>query len=129
MRAGHARGAGRRWPGVRSAWAAGAVALTAITLAAAVLAATAAPAGAEAEWCDTGSPPPNDFRLRPTGTGSRTSPPMWLRSTTNGATLLATFMATGAIDVSQVATLQGGVATGMAHAKANKSAVAPDTAL
>ncbi len=55
------------------------------------------------EWCDAGSPPPNDFRLRPTGTGSATSSLSWLKSTTGGTLDLA----------AGVNTLQGGVATGM----------------
>jgi hypothetical protein len=73
-------------------------------------------AGAEAEWCDTGSPPPNDFRLQPTGAGSATSPPAWLNSTDNGGTLLTMYAAIGQIDVSQVSQLSGGVATGMSTA-------------
>jgi hypothetical protein len=73
-------------------------------------------AGAEAEWCDTGSPPPNDFRLQPTGVQSATSSPAWLRSTDNGGALLETYAVTGSIDVSQVSQLQGGVASGMTTA-------------
>ena len=92
------------------AWAAG------LTLAAALWLGTAGAAGAEAEWCDTGSPPSNDFRLQPTGAGSAVSPPAWLRSTDDGGALLATYTATGQLDVSQVTTLQGGVATGMSTA-------------
>ena len=73
--------------------------------------------GAEAEWCDDGSPPPNDFRLQPTGTGSAVSPPYWLQSTDDEA-LLTVYLLTGVIDVSQVTTLTGGVATGMSTAVA-----------
>jgi hypothetical protein len=61
------------------------------------------------EWCDAGSPPANDFGLRPTGTGSVTSTLGWLNSTTGGV-----------IDLSLgVNTLVGGVAHGMAQATAN----------
>jgi hypothetical protein len=96
--------AGQRSRGIRVAG---------LILAAALWLAVAGAAGAEAEWCDTGSPPPNDFRLQPTGTGSASSPPAWLKSTDNGGALLATYASTGQIDVSQVSQLQGGVATGM----------------
>ena len=58
------------------------------------------------EWCDAGSPPPNDFSLRPTGTGSVTSTLGWLNSTTSGVIDLA----------AGINTLQGGVALGMAQA-------------
>jgi hypothetical protein len=85
-------------------------------LAAGLWLAAAGGAAAEAEWCDTGSPPPNVFRLQPTGTGSATSEPAWLKSTDNGDELLAAHAATGQVDVSQVTTLQGGVATGMGTA-------------
>lgn len=55
------------------------------------------------EWCDAGSPPPNDFRLRPTGSGSTTSATDWLNSTTGGE-----------LDLSLgVNTLEGGVALGL----------------
>lgn len=61
------------------------------------------------EWCDSGSPPSNDFGLRPTGAGSAGSTLGWLNSTTSGV-----------IDVAAgINTLQGGVATGMAQALAN----------
>jgi hypothetical protein len=83
--------------------------------------ATAGGVAAEAEWCDNGSPPPNDFRLQPTGTGSATSEPAWLKSTDDGGPLLATYQATGQVDVSQVGQLQGGVATGMTTAVATTS--------
>ena len=87
-------------------------------LAAGLWLAAAGRATAEAEWCDNGSPPPNDFRLQPTGTGSATSEPAWLKSTDNGGPLLAAYPATGQVDVSQVGQLQGGVATGMSTAVA-----------
>jgi hypothetical protein len=61
------------------------------------------------EWCDDGSPPPNDFRLRPTGTGSFTAPTSWLNSTTGGVLLLP----------EHINTLTGGVARGMAEALEN----------
>ena len=57
-------------------------------------------------------PPPNDIRLQPTGTGSATSEPAWLKSTDDGGPLLAAYQATGQVDVSQASQLQGGVATG-----------------
>ena len=58
------------------------------------------------EWCDAGSPPSNDFGLRPTGTGSVTSTLGWLNSTTSGT-----------IDLSLgINTLAGGVAQGMVQA-------------
>ena len=64
------------------------------------------------EWCDAGSPPSNDFGLRPTGTGSVTSTTGWLNSTTSGV-----------IDLSLgINTLQGGVAHGMAQAQENARA-------
>ena len=67
------------------------------------------------EWCDAGSPPSNDFGLRPTGTGSVTSTLGWLNSTTSGT-----------IDLSLgINTLAGGVAQGMAQA--SESARAYDT--
>lgn len=55
------------------------------------------------EWCDSGSPPPNDWRLRPTGGQSLLSPTWWLRSTTSGTLDLR----------AGINTLEGGVATGM----------------
>lgn len=55
------------------------------------------------EWCDDGSPPPNDFGFRPTGAPSATSSTAWLASTTSGTLDLA----------SGVNTLEGGVAKGM----------------
>lgn len=61
------------------------------------------------EWCDAGSPPPNDFGARPTGPGSATSTMGWLNSTTSGV-----------IDLSlDINTLEGGVAHGMAQALAH----------
>ncbi len=61
------------------------------------------------EWCDAGSPPPNDFRLRPTGEPSFSSSLSWLKSTTSGTLDLP----------AGINTLQGGVAIGMQHALAN----------
>ena len=58
------------------------------------------------EWCDDGSPPPNDFRFRPTGSGSNVSSTSWLRSTTGGTLDLR----------AGVNTLRGGVASGMQQA-------------
>lgn len=81
-----------------------AIATTAISLA--MLFALGGAASADPEWCDTGSPPPNDFRLRPTGGGSFTSSMSWLRSTTGGTLDLA----------AAINTLEGGVAKGMRNA-------------
>ena len=61
------------------------------------------------EWCDDGSPPANDFRLRPTGAGSAGSSTSWLASTTGGTLDLA----------AGVNTLVGGVAHGMTTALEN----------
>lgn len=72
-------------------------------LAAALLPAYATAALAGPEWCDDGSPPPNDWRFRPTGGPSAGSSTSWLRSTTSGTLDLAT----------GVNTLEGGVALGM----------------
>jgi hypothetical protein len=58
------------------------------------------------EWCDDGSPPANDWRLRPTGGNSLTAPTSWLASTTSGRISLAL----------GINTLTGGVAHGMASA-------------
>ncbi len=58
------------------------------------------------EWCDEGSPPPNDFRFRPTGAQSWVSSTHWLSSTTSGELDLAT----------GVNTLEGGVAKGLREA-------------
>ena len=58
------------------------------------------------EWCDDGSPPPNDFRFRPTGSGSAGSSTAWLASTSGGTLSFSPY----------VNTLTGGVAHGMAEA-------------
>jgi hypothetical protein len=61
------------------------------------------------EWCDDGSPPPNDWRFRKTGAPSDVSRKEWLRSTTGGE-----------LDLEKgVNTLQGGVAVGMWSAVAH----------
>jgi hypothetical protein len=101
-------------PRRRAGWAAAAW----LALAGGLWFGAAGGAGAEAEWCDDGSPPPNDFRLQPTGTGSAGSNSGWLKSTDNGAPLLEAYGATGQVDVSQVGQLQGGVANGMGTALA-----------
>jgi hypothetical protein len=98
--------------GRNSARVAAALALAVLTLGGSVGSAAAA------DWCDEGSPPPNDFRLQPTGGNSNEAPPMWLRSTTNGDELLQHYQATGGVDVSQMQTLSGGVASGMTQASA-----------
>jgi hypothetical protein len=66
-------------------------------------------AAAGPEWCDAGSPPPNDFLFRPTGTGSVTSTMGWLGSTTSGVINLP----------AGINTLAGGVAHGMDQALLN----------
>lgn len=77
-----------------------------VIVAIASFAAMATPALAGPEWCDDGSPVPNDFRLRPTGAGSVVAPLDWLHSTRGGT-----------IDVAAGSnTLVGGVAHGMSEA-------------
>jgi hypothetical protein len=114
---GVAAGATERRTG-RGTWRAGAAGLI---LATALWFGLAGAAGADAEWCDDGSPPPNDFRLQPTGGGSASAPPSWLRSTDNGGALLETYLSTGQVDLSQIPLLQGGVATGMGAAQTGRS--------
>lgn len=80
----------------------------ALILALGTLAMTSNVALAGPEWCDSGSPPPNDFRFRPTGTGSFTAPTSWIASTTGGT-----------LSLPLVNTLVGGVAHGMTEAIAN----------
>lgn len=63
-------------------------------------------AAAGPEWCDDGSPPPNDWRFRKTGAPSDTSAMSWLRSTTSGVLVLS----------AGINTLEGGVAKGMRQA-------------
>jgi hypothetical protein len=92
-----------------------------LILGAAVWLAVAGGVAAEAEWCDDGSPPPNDFRLQQTDSSSAGSSPAWLSSTTNGDALLATYATTGQVDVSQVGQLSGGVADGMTTAVSSTS--------
>ncbi|HYK99020.1 MAG TPA: hypothetical protein VEU77_11585 [Candidatus Acidoferrales bacterium] len=83
--------------------------LVLIPVVACILVASGSEAIAGPEWCDSGSPPPNDFRFRPTGTGSVDSSTSWRGSTTGGVIDLA----------SGVNTLSGGVAHGMAQALEN----------
>lgn len=83
--------------------------LPAVLIAMSFLALAPQPALAGPEWCDAGSPPPNDFRFRMTGAPSAGSSTSWLRSTTGGTISLAT----------GVNTLVGGVAHGMTTAIAN----------
>jgi len=80
--------------------------VVAVGLAVMLVPAYASVALAGPEWCDDGSPPPNDFRFRPTGRRARECPTSWLRSTTSGTLELA----------AGVNTLSGGVAHGMATA-------------
>ena len=58
------------------------------------------------EWCDDGSPPPNDWHFRPTGGRSEGSSTSWLRSTTEGTLVLTD-------DGPDATSLRGGVAKGM----------------
>jgi hypothetical protein len=88
---------------------------SAFVLALGILALAPGVALAGPEWCDDGSPPPNDFRFRPTGPGSAGSATDWLHSTTGGT-----------IDLSVgVNTLVGGVAHGMAEAIAHAGTTSP----
>ena len=80
--------------------------LAGLFLALALLALFPSVALAGPEWCDDGSPPPNDFRFRPTGAPSAGSSTSWLRSTTGGTINLP----------AGVNTLVGGVAHGMTTA-------------
>ena len=82
---------------------------SAVVIALALLALAPEPALAGPEWCDDGSPPPNDFRFRMTGAPSAGSSTSWLSSTTAGTISLST----------GVNTLIGGVAYGMAQAIAH----------
>lgn len=67
------------------------------------------------EWCDDGSPPPNDWRFRPTGGPSAGSSTAWLGSTTSGE-----------LDLDdEVNTLEGGVAKGMNTALENAGTKEP----
>lgn len=84
-------------------------ALATLMFAGMLMAGLAGTASADPEWCDTGSPPANDFRLRPTGGGSVDSSTSWLKSTTSGTLDLA----------NEINTLEGGVARGMRQAVAN----------
>lgn len=84
-------------------------ALATLMFAGVLMAGTGGTASADPEWCDTGSPPANDFRLRPTGGGSLYSSTSWLKSTTSGTLDLA----------NGINTLEGGVARGMRQALAN----------
>ena len=77
--------------------------ITALLLSLAILPTLGSQALADPEWCDTGSPPPNDFRFRPTGGPSAGSSTAWLGSTTSGDLYLA----------QGINTLAGGVAKGM----------------
>ncbi|HZP96525.1 MAG TPA: hypothetical protein VFC31_09350 [Candidatus Limnocylindria bacterium] len=70
------------------------------------------PALAGTEWCDNGSPPPNDWRFRQTGGGSVDSPTAWIQSTTGGTLSFDPY----------VNTLTGGVAHGMTTALAHAPA-------
>lgn len=81
-------------------------ALATLSLVVVILLGSGGVASADPEWCDSGSPPPNDFRLRPTGGQSIFSSTSWLRSTTGGTLDLA----------NGVNTLTGGVAHGMTQA-------------
>ena len=83
--------------------------VSAVVIAFALIVLAPEPAAAGPEWCDDGSPPPNDFRFRMTGAPSAGSSTSWLGSTTGGTISLPT----------GVNTLVGGVAHGMAQAIAH----------
>ncbi len=84
-------------------------ALATALLATALLQLLATTALAGPEWCDDGSPPPNDFRFRTTGAPSDRSSTAWLRSTTSGTLAFSPYSNT----------LAGGVAHGMEEAIAH----------
>lgn len=85
---------------------------SALALAFTAMGGGAALASAGPEWCDDGSPPPNDFRFRPTGGPSAVSSTKWEASTTSGTLDLKT----------DTNTLTGGVARGMNEALAHAGA-------
>lgn len=62
------------------------------------------------EWCDDGSPPPNDFGFRKTGSPSSVSKTDWLRSTD------WTFTTTWSPRYAKDGDVHGGVAKGMREA-------------
>ena|SRR5688500_10792290 len=68
----------------------------------------------EAEWWDSGSPPPLDFSLQITAEPSATAPYTWLRST-ESPTLEQTWSTSG-VDTTQLDGVTGGVADGMTEA-------------
>ena len=77
-------------------------------LAAASLQLLAGPALAGPEWCDDGSPPPNDFGFRPTGSGSIVSSTAWVKSTS--------WLGTTFDRNNDLSSLSGGVVIGMHEA-------------
>jgi hypothetical protein len=71
-------------------------------------------AWAEAEWWESGSPPPLDFSLQVTAQQSTTAPYTWLRSTDSPA--LEQTWSTSGVDTAQLEGVTGGVADGMTEA-------------
>ncbi len=76
-----------------------------LAIAALQLLATTALAGPD--WCDDGSPPPNDWGFQGTGGRSLTSPTSWLKSTSWSG---------GTYQLSDTTWLSGGTARGMKDA-------------
>jgi heme A synthase len=74
----------------------------------------AAPASAMSERCDDGSPPPDDFGVRQTGTPSVTSSHNWLYSA-GGAEAYERWSRWGA-GLTLLQRLTGGIVRGMMHA-------------
>ena len=89
-----------------------------IALAATLL--IAAPVGAESEWCDDGSPPPNDFGVQQTGDASVTSSYNWLYSADGGAWIYQQW-SQWSPDLSLLQQLIGGIVQGMLNALTGRS--------
>lgn len=94
----------------------------AATLALSLLLVAAPGATTESEWTD-GSPPPLDFGLRVTGAPSTTAPYPWLRSTNGGTAVEGTWNETG-VETEMLASVDGGVETGMTSALSTHRALA-----
>jgi hypothetical protein len=80
----------------------------------------AAPASAMNEWCDDGSPPPNDFGVQQTGVASVTSSYNWLYSAEGGAEVYETWSLWGT-DLTLLQRLIGGIVQGMFYALSGRS--------
>jgi hypothetical protein len=80
----------------------------------------AVPVATESEWCDDGSPPVNDYRIRQTGTASQTSAYSWLRSI-DGDWLIELAWNRFGVDLTRLAGTTGGVADGVAYASTSRT--------